>query len=100
METSDLRHIEMMKTSIEDYEKSAVTFEVLVSQLETLFRSLTTISSDWKEKFYNNWLELETINALCLDENRKLEGSEYEKIASEKIQDLKRLVNDLELPKK
>ena len=54
METSDLRHIEMMKTSIEDYEKSAVTFEVLVSQLETLFRSLTTISSDWKEKFYNN----------------------------------------------
>jgi hypothetical protein len=81
------------RACLDQYEKGLMSLERLVSRLEQLQSADTQHSEAWQRDYFQEWMALEQINAVVLDETRldkSLTQSEVEVVnqAIERLRDL------------
>lgn len=65
------KKIEVMKNLFEESKNGKIYLNVLLEKLEALYRLIPSIENAWKEAFFQNWINVESIYAGALSEKRE-----------------------------
>jgi hypothetical protein len=68
----DRQQLCLMKSFLIDFKGGKITLSLLIEKLDSLFNETSKIKAQWHKYFYENWLNLESIYAGCLDEKRNV----------------------------
>jgi hypothetical protein len=63
MTPKDIRHLQWILEKIQFYNQGKVDLYNLVNDLDALYRSLEEVKESWSEIFFNQWLNLESVNS-------------------------------------
>ncbi len=86
------RQLNLMIDKINRYEKGLIDLPSLIGDLVGLLNALEDYDEAWKREFQSNWIDLEVIYAVALDEKTPFDNLETKNEAFKTTKELKRLV--------
>jgi len=88
----NLRQLNLMIDRINRYKKELIGLWGLIKDLEGLLNALENYDENWKDEFQSNWIELDVIYAVALDEGISFEDSSVKNDAFQTVDILKEMI--------
>ncbi len=87
----DRIQLEKVRYCLNMYSKGRLCLPELIDYIESLYRTLSSTSEDWKSAFFNCWVNLESVYAGAT--NREKLNQNEESIVTDAIRTLENLTN-------
>lgn len=83
-----------MLEKINDFKSKKTYLSYLIFDLEALLNVMEEKENQWEIEFRTQWLNLETVYALALNENKTSLDIEDQNIIHESIENLEKIINE------
>lgn len=74
----DLRQVNLLKKQIEFYQNGKMSLGELIDRVDSLISVMENVDINWKNAIWENWMDLESVYAGLLMEEKEREYSQLE----------------------
>jgi hypothetical protein len=92
MSSYNIRQLDLMLDRLTAFDRGAIPFGKLISDLDALLSALENKDEDWTNSFLKQWAILEDIYAYALDKNLKEPPDEDKDLIGKAINELRELI--------
>ena len=88
MDTQTFKMYKKILEEIHLFRRKKISFFSLVQNLETYYRNIGSLDPIWSIQFFDNWINLENINATLLQEEKRFISQKNQLIIDEILSDI------------
>jgi len=91
----DYRIFEAILFNIQLFERKKLDLSSLVNELNSFYREVSDVDNMWSKSFFENWMNLETINAEMIENDKTEIPDVYNNFINQSLKKIKQITEEL-----
>jgi hypothetical protein len=90
----NIQYLQIVKY-LQQFDNNELTFDRLISELETVLETFPNSDEKWKEKFRSEWWTLEQVYAVACDRGETILNPESQNLVHKTLDNMKNLLKEV-----